>query len=272
MITTLSGFATHSTRGTRMLRSLRTACSKVASSVRAGLRATPTPSANARMASGVTPRRRMPASVGMRGSSQPAHVPVVHEPQQLALAHHRVVEHEPRELGLLGRPLEPGLAHQPVVDVLVVLELERAERVRDPLDRVGQPVREVVERVDAPGVAAPVMRAWRIRSSSGSRMIMLGCAMSILARSTCAPSGNSPACMRRQQVEVLLDRPLAIDARRARRRHRAAAARISLLGLRVDVRLALLHQQLGDLVQLLEVVAGVVARRPTRSRATGCRA
>ena len=32
---------------------------------------TPTPMANARTASAVTPRRRMPLSVGIRGSSQP---------------------------------------------------------------------------------------------------------------------------------------------------------------------------------------------------------
>ena len=85
--------------------------------------------------------------------------------QQLALAEHRVVELEARELGLLGRPLEAGFVDQPVVDVVVVLELERAERVRDALDGVGQTVREVVERIQAPRVAAAGSAA---RAGSGA--------------------------------------------------------------------------------------------------------
>ena len=78
----------------------------------------------------------------------------------------------------------------------MVLELERAERVRDALDRVRQRMRVVVHRVDAPRVAGAVVVAWRMRYSTGSRMFMFGDAMSIFARSTCAPSGNSPARMR----------------------------------------------------------------------------
>ena len=78
----------------------------------------------------------------------------------------------------------------------MILELERTERVRDPLDRIGQRMGEVVHRVDAPVVAGPVVRACRIRKSIGSRMLRFGDAMSILARSTCAPSGNSPARIR----------------------------------------------------------------------------
>ena len=42
------------------------------------------------------------------------------------------------------------------VDRLPLRELERAERVGDVLERVDDAVREVVRRVDAPGVA----RAW----------------------------------------------------------------------------------------------------------------
>ena len=38
-------------------------------------------------------------------------------------------------------------------------------------------------------------------------MLMFGDAMSIFARSTCAPSANSPARMRAEQVQVLVDRP-----------------------------------------------------------------
>jgi len=56
--------------------------------------------------------------------------------EELALAHHGVVEVEARELVLLGRGSGKEVVDEPVVDRPVVLELERADGVRDPLDRV----------------------------------------------------------------------------------------------------------------------------------------
>ena len=78
----------------------------------------------------------MPTIVGMRGSSQPLDVPLLHELEQLALAHHRVGQVQARELDLLRARRHRQVLDQPVVERPVVLELERAERVRDPLDRV----------------------------------------------------------------------------------------------------------------------------------------
>ena len=99
--------------------------------------------------------------VGIRGSSQPETWLVLHQLQKLALAHHRVVQIQPRELDLL----RPGVlervaefADEPVVQRPVILELERAQRVRDALNRVRQRMREVVHRIDAPRVAGPMMR------------------------------------------------------------------------------------------------------------------
>ena len=157
MSTTLIGSTTHITRGTRMLRSLRTACSNVGE---LGARRLP------RDADGVAERanglRRHAATTqaGKRRHARivpAAHVSLVHETQQLPLAHDRVVELQARELDLRGRILEPRLAHEPFVDVAIVLELERAERARDAFDGVAQSVREVIQRIDAPLVAKPVM-------------------------------------------------------------------------------------------------------------------
>ena len=85
----------------------------------------------------------------------------LHQLQELALAHHGVIEIQPRELDLL----RPGavervaeLVDEPVVQRPVILEFERAQRVRDALNRVRQRMREVVHRIDAPGVARPMMR------------------------------------------------------------------------------------------------------------------
>ena len=104
--------------------------------------------------------------------------------------------------------------------------------------------------------ASPV-RWWcsrRMRYITGSRRFWLGDSMSIFARSTCAPSGNSPARMRAKQLEVLVDGAVAVRADAARLVE-AAAPRADLLErLAVDVGLARLDELLGDLVELLEVV------------------
>ena len=89
-------------------------------------------------------------------------------------------------------------------------------------------------------------------------MLMFGDAMSIFARSTCAPSANSPARMRANRSTVLLDRPVAVRAVAAGLGQRAAvAARISSALTAVDVGLAGLDQVDGVVVERLEVVRGV---------------
>ena len=45
------------------------------------------------------------------------------------------------------------MVQDPLVERTVVLELERAQGMRDPLDRVGENLGEVVRGIDAPGVA-----------------------------------------------------------------------------------------------------------------------
>ena len=81
----------------------------------------------------------------------------------------------------------------------MILELQRANRVGDVLDRVGLTVREIIGRIDAPFVAGARMRRMQNPVSTGSRRFMLPDAMSIFARSTRAPLGNSPARMRRNR-------------------------------------------------------------------------
>ena len=87
---------------------------------------------------------------------------------------------------------------------------------------------------------------------------MLPDAMSILARSTRAALGNSPARMRRKQVEVLLHRPLPERAVPAGLRQRAAIAAHLVLALVVDIGLARADQVLGPAVELLEIVGRVI--------------
>ena len=67
----------------------------------------------------------------------------------------------------------------------------------DAFHRVVLTVRPIVHRVDLPLVACAMMGgSWMMRYMTGSRILMFGCAMSILARRTREPSGNSPFFMR----------------------------------------------------------------------------
>ena len=86
--------------------------------------------------------------------------------------------------------------------------------------------------------------------------------MSILARSTRAPLGNSPARMRRKRSRFSSTRAVAERAVRARLGQRAAVGADLVLALVVDIGLAGPDQLLGPIVELLEIVGGVVEVLP----------
>ena len=87
---------------------------------------------------------------------------------------------------------------------------------------------------------------------------MLPDAMSILARSTRAAVGKLSGPHAPEQVEVLLHRPLPERAVPAGLRQRAAVGPHLVLALVVDVGLARADQVLGPVVELLEIVGGVI--------------
>ena len=88
--------------------------------------------------------------------------------QQLALAHHGVVQVQPCEFALLRTDFhavvfaqQPHFVHavdHPVVQGTVNLELKRTHGVRDAFERVFNRVREIVHRINAPLVPFVVMR------------------------------------------------------------------------------------------------------------------
>ena len=69
--------------------------------------------------------------------------------QELSLTHHRVGEIEPCKLDLL-RMENLQLLDVPVIERTVIFKFERANRMRDLLDRIGLTVGEIVHRVNAP--------------------------------------------------------------------------------------------------------------------------
>ena len=88
-------------------------------------------------------------------------------------------------------------------------------------------------------------------------MLRLGEAMSIFARRVRAPSGNSPAFMRCEQIEVFLDRAVAVGAVLARLGQRAALLANLIGGQIADVGLAGLDQLHGPFVELVEIIGRV---------------
>ena len=79
------------------------------------------------------------------------------ELSELALRHDRVIDAKAGKLDLARLIGHGNIVHHPVVERAVRLEFERAQRVRDALERVLNGVRKVVHRVDAPLVALTVM-------------------------------------------------------------------------------------------------------------------
>lgn len=182
------------------------------------------------------------------------------ELQQLALARDRIREVQPREFDLLRQRAREDagireLVQHPVVQRAVILEFERAERMRDAFERIRDAVRVVVHRIHAPCVAGAVVV--RVTDPVDHRVAHVHVrrrhvdlrAQHVLAFLELA--GLHAA----EQVEVLVGRAVA-ERRRLAGLGQRAAVRAHLVGaLAVDVGLAALDQQLGELVQLVVVVA-----------------
>ena len=134
------------------------------------------------------------------------------------------------------------------------LELERADRVRDALDGVRLAVREVVRRVDAPRVARPRMRGVHDAVEHGVAQVDVRRGHVDPRAQDARPVGELAGAHPLEQVEALVDRPVAARAVPARLGQRAAVLP-DLVGRQVvDVGLAVPDQLDSPLVELLEVV------------------
>ena len=221
-MTTLSGSSTPKRRGALWLSSSRTVCSRYSTSTtlsRLGH------ADRVREVAHALRREAAPAHAGERGHARvvpAAHVALVDQPHQLALAHHGVREVQARELVLVRLGRHRQVLEEPVVERAVHLELERADRVRDALDRVRQPVGEVVHRVDAPGVAGAVVL--RVQDAVEHRVaqVDVGRRHVDLRAQDARAVRELAGAHAREQVEVLVDRPVAARARPARLGERAA--------------------------------------------------
>ena len=160
------------------------------------------------------------------------------------------------ELGTAAGSAAAKLAvvEHPVVELAVVVELHRADRVRDVLEGVLEAVREVVQGVDAPRVALPeVMRVANAIEHRVAHEHVRRREIDLRpqhVRPVLEVTGAHPP----EEIEVLLHRTISIGPGHARLVDRAATLADGLQRLRVDVREPLPDERLGTLVHAFEVV------------------
>ena len=155
---------------------------------------------------------------GHAGIVPPAHPAFVDEAQQKALGKHGVGQVEPREL-VLPRPRGHGqVLEVPVVERTVVFVLQGADRVGDALDGIRLPVRVVVHRIDAPGLARARMRRVEDAVHDGVTQVDVARSHVDLRAQDVAPIRELAATHAVEQVEVLFHRPVAPGSSSSRAR------------------------------------------------------
>ena len=180
---------------------------------------------------------------------------------QLALARDHVRDIETRELDLpRARVLvEVQGFQEPIVEGPVILELQRAQGMRDLLDGVRQRMREIVHRIDAPGIARAVMHGVRDAVDDGIAHRDVRRRHVNLGAQDVAAVGELSRLHAREDIKILLDAAAAARALPARLRQRAAIGADLLRRQVVNVGQPLLDQGPCILVKLLKVVRRIVA-------------
>ena len=143
----------------------------------------------------------------------------------------------------------------------MVLELERAQRMRDALERVRDAVRVVVERIDAPLVAGALVGDVADAVHRGVAHVDVRARQVDLEPEHVRAIGILALLHRAEQLQVLLDRSVAVDAGAAGLGERSAQ-RTHLVGRRaVDVGEPRLDEVAGEFVEPVEVVRRVIEVR-----------
>ena len=137
------------------------------------------------------------------------------------------------------------------------VELEGADGVGHALDGVRLPVRVVVGRVDAPRVAGPRVGGVDDPVQDGVAQVDVGRGHVDLRPQHPGAVGELARAHPREQVQVLLDRPVAVGGVRAGLGERAPGLADLVGGQVVHERPPGLHQLHRPVVQLLEVVRRV---------------
>ena len=186
-----------------------------------------------------------------------ADVPLGHQQVQLALGHDGVFEVQTRELVLTRVTVDADVVQHPVIEATVVLELQGAQGVGDPLQGVRDAVGEVIHRVDAPLVTGLVVVSKLDAIDDGiAHHHEGGCHVDLGAQAGAA-FGHLAALHLGKQRQVLFHAAIAERAVLARGGQGAAVFAHLLGGKLVHIGQTLLDELDGIAVQLVEIVGGV---------------
>ena len=194
--------------------------------------------------------------------------PLLDQREQLALAHHGIGEVEAVELDLARTVRLVGqLVDKVVVERAVRHKFQRAYRVGHALEVVALSVCEVVHRIYVPAGAGAVVRMVDDAVHDGVAEVHVARRHVYLGAQHMRPFGKLARVHALKQVEILLDRTVAVGAVLARLGRGTFLGGNLLRCLVVDICFALLDQADSQVVQLGEVVGGVVqAIAPVKSQ------
>ncbi len=183
-------------------------------------------------------------------------VSLLDQAAQLALAHDSVIYAEPGKFNLPGLRLKAAVGDDPIVKRAVILKLKRTEAVCDALDGVFYRMRKVVHRVDAPLVALAVMVAVVDAVDDGVAHIEVAGGGVDLGAQRHGAVRELAGAHAPEEVEALLQRPVAVGA--ARGRVDVAAHLAHLVGAELaDIGETFLDEIDGALVHDLEIIGGI---------------
>ncbi len=186
-------------------------------------------------------------------------------PQHMTLAHQQRAELQLGEFDLAWM-MNAQLLAVPIVQRSMIFKLQRANRKRDPFDRIALPVRPVIGRIDAPFVAGTMMgrpqnpihdRVTKIHV--GRRHVDLGTQRS---RAVGEFTVTHPA----EQIQIFFDAAVTIGAVATRFGQRAAVLACFVTRQIANVSVTFADQFFGPLVQLIKIVAGEVQVVPLETQ------
>ena len=146
------------------------------------------------------------------------------------------------------------------------LELQRTDRVRDALEVVALPVGKVVHRVHIPLGARTVVGHLDDAVDDGVAEVHVGRGHIDLGAQDHRPLGELPSVHTAEEVEALPSGTVAVGTSYPRGRRRALLLGDLLGRLLIDVGVTRQDQLLGEAIQALEVVRGVVLSAPLEAQ------
>ena len=153
--------------------------------------------------------------------------------------------------------MDPQVLDIPIVKRPVILKLQRANRVRNPLNRIALAVRVVIHRVDAPLIARPMMLGVQNAVHHRVAHVEVRRRHIDLRPQRAAPIRKLARPHPRKQLPILRHAPVAKRARFPRFRRRAARLAHLLRRQIANISLPVLNQLHRPIMQLAEVIGGV---------------